>query len=141
MDLTDPSGVMVRVVADTHELASLPAQPTQVLHFGCSNAAAIEHQLEPQLGAHGIRVVSYTQEGTHLPLWGGRFSKVPHLVRQHDPDLIIRTSGEQRMSNFLLWQSAYSELYFCDPDWPAFRELDFLRALHAYASRPRRRGA
>ncbi len=58
-----------------------------------------------------------------------------------DPDLVIRTSGEQRMSNFLLWQSAYSELYFCDAYWPAFREIDFLRALRSYSSRDRRRGA
>lgn len=58
-----------------------------------------------------------------------------------DPDLVIRTSGEQRMSNFLLWQSAYSELYFCDAYWPAFREIDFLRALRSYAARERRYGA
>ncbi|HEY5835233.1 polyprenyl diphosphate synthase [Streptomyces sp.] len=58
-----------------------------------------------------------------------------------DPDLIIRTSGEQRMSNFLLWQSAHSELYFCDAYWPAFREIDFLRALRSYAARERRHGA
>ncbi|MCO5998006.1 polyprenyl diphosphate synthase [Actinoallomurus rhizosphaericola] len=58
-----------------------------------------------------------------------------------DPDLIIRTSGEQRMSNFLLWQSAYSELYFCEATWPAFREIDFLRALRSYATRLRRYGA
>ncbi|MCO5972569.1 polyprenyl diphosphate synthase [Actinoallomurus soli] len=57
-----------------------------------------------------------------------------------DPDLIIRTSGEQRMSNFLLWQSAYSELYFCEATWPAFREIDFLRALRSYATRRRRYG-
>jgi short-chain Z-isoprenyl diphosphate synthase len=55
-----------------------------------------------------------------------------------DPDLVIRTSGEQRMSNFLLWQSAYSELYFCEAYWPAFREIDFLRALHSFAARQRR---
>ncbi|MEU9623513.1 polyprenyl diphosphate synthase [Streptomyces sp. NPDC048155] len=55
-----------------------------------------------------------------------------------DPDLIIRTSGEQRMSNFLLWQSAYSELYFCEAYWPAFREIDFLRALRSYSARRRR---
>jgi short-chain Z-isoprenyl diphosphate synthase len=54
---------------------------------------------------------------------------------QPDPDLIIRTSGEQRLSNFLLWQSAHSELWFCDAYWPAFREIDFLRALRAYADR------
>jgi len=58
-----------------------------------------------------------------------------------DPDLVIRTSGEQRLSNFLLWQSAYSELYFCDAYWPAFREIDFLRALRSFAARNRRYGA
>jgi short-chain Z-isoprenyl diphosphate synthase len=58
-----------------------------------------------------------------------------------DPDLVIRTSGEQRLSNFLLWQSAYSELYFCEAYWPAFREIDFLRALRSYAARKRRFGA
>ncbi|MGF1429058.1 polyprenyl diphosphate synthase [Kitasatospora sp. LaBMicrA B282] len=57
-----------------------------------------------------------------------------------DPDLVIRTSGEQRMSNFLLWQSAYAELYFCDAYWPAFREVDFLRALRSFAARQRRYG-
>ncbi|MFI2210604.1 polyprenyl diphosphate synthase [Streptomyces sp. NPDC020141] len=54
-----------------------------------------------------------------------------------DPELVIRTSGERRVSNFLLWQSAHSELYFCDAYWPAFREIDFLRALHLYALRRR----
>ena len=57
-----------------------------------------------------------------------------------DPDLLIRTSGEVRMSGFLLWQSAYSEFYFCDTHWPAFRKIDFLRALRAYHSRQRRFG-
>jgi len=60
---------------------------------------------------------------------------------QPDPDLIIRTSGEQRMSGFLLWQSAHSELYFCEAYWPAFRKVDFLRALRSYAQRHRRFGA
>ncbi len=59
---------------------------------------------------------------------------------QPDPDLIIRTSGEQRLSGFLLWQSAHSEFYFCDAYWPAFRRVDFLRALRAYADRHRRFG-
>lgn len=58
-----------------------------------------------------------------------------------DPDLIIRTSGERRMSGFLLWQAAHSELYFCDVYWPGFREVDFLRALRSYAGRSRRFGA
>ncbi len=57
-----------------------------------------------------------------------------------DPDLIIRTSGEVRLSGFLPWQSAYSEFYFCEAYWPAFRELDFLRAIRTYQQRGRRFG-
>jgi short-chain Z-isoprenyl diphosphate synthase len=57
-----------------------------------------------------------------------------------DPDLIIRTSGELRLSGFLLWQSAHSEFYFCDPYWPEFRRIDFLRALREYQRRHRRFG-
>jgi short-chain Z-isoprenyl diphosphate synthase len=63
-----------------------------------------------------------------------------YTAGQPDPDLVIRTSGEQRLSNFLLWQSAYSELYFCEAYWPAFREIDFLRALRSFAARQRRYG-
>jgi len=59
---------------------------------------------------------------------------------QPDPDLVIRTSGEQRLSGFLLWQSAHSEFYFCEAYWPDFRHVDFLRALRAYADRNRRYG-
>lgn len=62
-----------------------------------------------------------------------------HLPQQ-DSDLIIRTSGEERLSNFLLWQSAYSELYFCDVYWPAFRKIDFWRAVRMFQSRERRFG-
>ncbi len=57
-----------------------------------------------------------------------------------DPDLIIRTSGEVRLSGFLLWQSAYAEYYFCDAYWPAFRHIDFLRAIRSYQQRQRRHG-
>ncbi|RZQ63554.1 isoprenyl transferase [Amycolatopsis suaedae] len=60
---------------------------------------------------------------------------------QPDPDLIIRTSGEQRLSGFLLWQSAHSEFWFTEAYWPAFRRVDFLRALRDYAWRHRRYGA
>ncbi|RLI64413.1 MAG: UDP diphosphate synthase, partial [Candidatus Gerdarchaeota archaeon] len=69
------------------------------------------------------------------------------VVAQHlytegipDPDLIIRTSGEERLSGFLLWQSAYSELYFTDIFWPAFRKIDFWRAIRTYQQRERRYG-
>ena len=60
---------------------------------------------------------------------------------QPDPDLVIRTSGEQRLSGFLLWQSAHSEFYFCEAYWPDFRRVDFLRALRSYADRQRRFGS
>ena len=57
-----------------------------------------------------------------------------------DPDLVLRTSGEVRVSNFLLWQLAYSELYFTDVYWPGFRHIDFLRAIRTYQQRVRRFG-
>ncbi len=60
---------------------------------------------------------------------------------QPDPDLVIRTSGEQRLSGFLLWQSAHSEFYFCEAYWPDFRRTDFLRGLRAYGERSRRYGS
>ena len=60
---------------------------------------------------------------------------------QPDPDLVIRTSGEQRLSGFLLWQSVHSEFYFCEAFWPDLRRVDFLRALRAYAERERRYGS
>ena len=72
---------------------------------------------------------------------------VEHIARhlytkgQPDPDLVIRTSGEQRLGGFLLWQSAQSEFYFCEALWPDFRRVDFLRAIRAYAERERRFGS
>jgi tritrans,polycis-undecaprenyl-diphosphate synthase [geranylgeranyl-diphosphate specific] len=57
-----------------------------------------------------------------------------------DPDLVLRTSGEERISNFLLWQAAYSELYFADVFWPALRKKDFLKAIESYQLRKRRYG-
>ncbi len=57
-----------------------------------------------------------------------------------DPDLIIRTSGEERLSGFLLWQAAYSELFFCDVYWPDFRKIDLLRAIRTFQRRARRFG-
>jgi undecaprenyl diphosphate synthase len=57
-----------------------------------------------------------------------------------DPDLLIRTGGEQRISNFLLWQRAYSELYFCDVAWPDFNRKELAKAVDAYNHRERRYG-
>ena len=60
---------------------------------------------------------------------------------QSDPDLIIRTAGEQRLSNFLSWQSAYSEFYFSEVEWPEFNKIEFIKALESYKSRVRSFGA
>ena len=68
------------------------------------------------------------------------FAKLLYAPEMHDPDLVIRTSGEQRLSNYLLWQSAYSELYFTDVLWPDFSRTDFEEALASYEARVRRFG-
>ena len=82
-----------------------------------------------------------------LPVEEALFNLTPEQLQPHlyggdlpDPDLILRTSGEVRLSGFLLWQSVYSEFYFTDVLWPAFREVDFLRALRSYQGRHRRFG-
>ncbi len=67
-------------------------------------------------------------------------SKNLYTAGLDDPNLIIRTSGEERLSGFLLWQSSYSELYFCDSLWPELRKVDFLRAIRSYQERERRFG-
>jgi len=81
-----------------------------------------------------LRELSQTLEIEHI---------ADHLYTkgQPDPDLVIRTSGEQRLGGFLLWQSTHSEFYFCEAFWPDFRKVDFLRALRSYAERERRYGA
>lgn len=67
-------------------------------------------------------------------------SKNLYTAGLEDPNLIIRTSGEERLSGFLLWQSSYAELYFCDSLWPELRKVDFLRAIRSYQARERRFG-
>ena len=68
------------------------------------------------------------------------FTEFLYTKDMPDPDLVLRTSGEERISNFLLWQLAYSELYFSDVYWPGFRKIDFLRAVRSYQMRRRRFG-
>ena len=70
-----------------------------------------------------------------------RFASFLYAPDLPDPDLLIRTSGECRLSNFLLWQLAYAEFYFTDTLWPDFDRSDFDAALAAYASRDRRMGS
>jgi len=79
-------------------------------------------------------------EGIAAGLDADEIAKFLYAPDVPDPDLVIRTSGELRLSGFMLWQSAYSEYYFCDVFWPAFRRIDFLRAIRSYGQRQRRRG-
>ena len=69
------------------------------------------------------------------------FARLLYAPDMHDPDLLIRTSGEQRISNYLLWQCAYSELHFTEVLWPDFSREDLEAALEDYAGRKRRFGA
>jgi short-chain Z-isoprenyl diphosphate synthase len=86
--------------------------------------------------AHGANL-----EDAAAGLSAEEVSKYLYTAGQPDPELLIRTSGEQRLGGFLLWQSALSEFYFCEAYWPDFRRVDFLRALRAYSQRQRRLGA
>jgi short-chain Z-isoprenyl diphosphate synthase len=98
--------------------------------------------------AHAMRsiVAEHAAEGGTLDTLSDRLD--PELIAAHlyttgqpDPDLVIRTSGEQRLSDFMVWQSAHSEFYFVEALGPDLREVDFLRALRSYAQRQRRYGA
>jgi short-chain Z-isoprenyl diphosphate synthase len=115
---------------------------TKGLHVNVAVGYGGRHEI-----ADAVRAVlrKGVDSGHSLEEVAGTFS-VEHIAQhlytsgQPDPDLVIRTSGEQRLSGFLMWQSAHSEFYFCDAYWPDFRHVDFLRALRAYAQRERRLG-
>jgi short-chain Z-isoprenyl diphosphate synthase len=93
-------------------------------------------RLVDDLAAEGIGASEMVDRVTHQALEARLYT-----AGRPDPDLIIRTSGELRLSGFLPWQSAHSEFYFTDAYWPAFREVDFLRALRTFQQRERRFGA
>ncbi|HEX7004875.1 MAG TPA: polyprenyl diphosphate synthase [Trueperaceae bacterium] len=95
---------------------------------------AVRNLLRSKLDKSGdleelVRAVDAEEIGRHL-----------YTAGMPDPDFVIRTSGEVRMSGFLLWQTAYSEFYFCDAFWPEFRKIDFLRAMRSFQARERRFG-
>lgn len=115
-------------------------------HDGCLLNIAVGYSGRQEI-ADAVRslVRTHFRPGITAEDLAGHFT--PDEIGRHmyaggadDPDLIIRTSGETRLSGFLLWQSVYSEYYFCDVYWPAFRRVDFLRALRSYQQRQRRFG-
>jgi len=116
----DNSGIMVNVAVGYGGRREIADAVRSLLSEHASKGTSIE-ELAEVLDAEHIAEHLYTRG-------------------QPDPDLVIRTSGEQRLSGFLLWQSAHSEFYFCEAYWPDFRKVDFLRALRAFTARHRRYG-
>ncbi len=133
----------------------LPAEVSDRLRAACARTEAKDGMIiniaVSYGGRHELRdafrslLASESEKGTTLAelsetLEIDNIADHLYTAGQPDPDLIIRTSGEQRLSGFLLWQSAHSEYYFCEALWPDFRRVDFLRALRAYGQRERRFG-
>lgn len=102
---------------------------------GRDEITAAVRELLMDKAAEGVSLADLARDLTTADIAEHLFTK-----GQPDPDLLIRTSGEQRLGGFLLWQSAHSEFYFCEAYWPDFRRVDFLRALRSYAQRERRLG-
>jgi short-chain Z-isoprenyl diphosphate synthase len=133
----------------------LPASTAQVLKEAADTTAGVDGMIvNIAVGYGGRREIAdavramlqeHAARGTSIEELAETLD-VEHIAEhlytkgQPDPDLVIRTSGEQRLGGFLLWQSAHSEFYFCEAYWPDFRRVDFLRALRAYAERDRRIG-
>jgi short-chain Z-isoprenyl diphosphate synthase len=122
------------------------AEATESLHRGVHVNVAVGYGGRREI-ADAVRSLlqEHAERGTSIEDLAALLD-VEHIAEhlytrgQPDPELVIRTSGEQRLSGFLLWQSAHSEFYFCEAFWPDFRRVDFLRALRDYAARHRRFG-
>jgi short-chain Z-isoprenyl diphosphate synthase len=157
------------IVSLVQDLASHPSWAVQVVGaldlLPDEPAAALRRAAEASAGRQGMHInvaVSYggrhelrdafrsllaeqaatgvTLEELAATLEMDQIASHLYTAGQPDPDLIIRTSGEQRLSGFLMWQSAHSEFYFHEALWPDFRRVDFLRALRSFTQRERRFG-
>ncbi len=127
-----------RAAIERVEAATADAPHELIVAIGYGGREEITDAVRRMIAARLVRGDSLEGIASGLdPEEIGRYLYAPDVP---DPDLIIRTSGELRLSGFLLWQTAYSEYYFCDVFWPEFRRIDFLRAIRAYAQRERRRG-
>jgi len=146
MDVLAAAGVRLKVVGD---VAGFPAELQTRIHAAedtTQDNQAITLAVAANYGGRwdvvqaiknwqtanpSLSVASITQE---------QLAQFLSTADMPDPDLLIRTGGEQRISNFLLWQSAYAELYFTDVLWPEFDQAELKKALHWYAKRERRFG-
>jgi short-chain Z-isoprenyl diphosphate synthase len=127
--------VLKRAEEDTHDRRGA----TVNLAVGYGGRREIADAVRSLLAEHSARGTSLDELVENLDV--EHIAEHLYTRGQPDPDLVIRTSGEQRLSGFLLWQTAHSEFYFTDVYWPDFRRVDFLRALRDYARRHRRFGS
>jgi short-chain Z-isoprenyl diphosphate synthase len=141
----NPMGALDLLPADTARLLKDAAETTSTqsgllvnVAIGYGGRREIADAVRSLLQDHATRGTTIEELAEILDV--EHISEHLYTAGQPDPDLVIRTSGEQRLGGFLLWQSAHSEFYFCDAYWPAFRRVDFLRALRSYAARHRRFG-
>ncbi|MFT4189376.1 MAG: polyprenyl diphosphate synthase [Aeromicrobium sp.] len=142
----------LRLIGSLH---LLPADSAERLQAAADRSAGAELQVNICVGYGGRQELTDAMRSLLLDeaAKGRSLEEVAHTLEvddiaehlytkgQPDPDLVIRTSGEQRLSGFLLWQSVHSEFYFTDVLWPALRRVDLLRAMRSYANRERRFGA
>ncbi len=141
-----PVGALDLLPAATSSVLKEAAQATEAVTGMTVNVAVGYGGRQEITDAVRSMLVAHAAQGTGIEELAEQL-EIEHIAEhlytkgQPDPDLVIRTSGEQRLSGFLLWQSAHSEYYFCEAYWPDFRRVDFLRALRAYADRNRRFGS
>ncbi len=144
----DKDTVKIRVIGDRTKLSDELTGLIETVEKATSRNTGIIVNIAINYGARdeilrAVRMVSQkVKEGELLPEEVDEvvFSANLFTAGQKDPDLLIRTSGEERISNYLLWQLAYSELYFCDCYWPDFDETELDKAIDVFSQRQRRYG-
>jgi tritrans,polycis-undecaprenyl-diphosphate synthase [geranylgeranyl-diphosphate specific] len=140
--------IRVRVIGNRHALPPRVQEAIDIAESATRHYSAYQYNVALAYGGrdeivHAIRDLAVeVRDGRLAPEQIDSDAVARHLYTKDlpDPDLIFRTSGEERISNFLLWQSAYAELYFSDVLWPGLTRLDFLRAIRAFQLRRRRYG-
>lgn len=136
-----PEDVAQQLVEITEKSAALPNAETRLkvnVAIGYGGRHEITDAVRSLLRSYADRGMTLSEAADVLTI--DDISDHLYTRGLPDPELVIRTSGEQRLSGFMMWQSAHSEFYFCEAFWPDFRRVDFLRALRDYANRQRRLG-
>lgn len=144
----DKNNMRVRVIGDTLKLTEKFRQQIRDLEAASAHNDGLNLQIAINYGSRDEmiramrRMCADVRDGKHVPeeIDEALFTGYLDTADIPDPDLLIRTSGEQRLSNFLMWQLAYSEFYFTDVPWPDFHKEELIHAIEAYNKRDRRFG-